>query len=536
MKFYLLVVKRWFPVNAFYVIILFFLSACQKDVGSSFENGLTKVKITMGQVRSSLPPEKYSSVSRTLKDINTPVIIPLDDNYSFIATLRPVTENNNSVRNKLASSNIAATPIRTDLDNGTIYVIAVYGNEGTYVLHEQFTYTAGKLPEISLKGGGDYTFVVVASGNNSLPTIDFTLPLNTLVESISDPDTDLMYFSQSLSVTENQSNELNVILKHLFTEVTVSINTADIGSVASIGNGTVSPNYSDVNVYLADGSLVYPINATVGSRSFTFPTTTGSTLTSAPVFILSNGAIDGSITLADVQIGDVTKSLTYPNIAFVDGIRYSLEFNLVRGGFDIGGEVWSPGNLVFDPGNEEFAFSSSNNDFGDYFFANHIYPKRLDGTNQGPDPTINGPDGDPCSLVAPAGTWRLPTETEISALIANTGPNGVDNPHNVNAWDPARFVDTYDGSTGTHLGMFFGTQNNPGADRNSFLYFVFAGSYHNENTGGSEIGTQGHYLLTGTNMEEVFHMTGTAGTVGYGLGIEPSEINSAYQIRCVKND
>ncbi len=139
-------------------------------------------------------------------------------------------------------------------------------------------------------------------------------------------------------------------------------------------------------------------------------------------------------------------------------------------------------------------------------------------------------------MVAPAGTWRIPTEAEVNTLMDHTGPNGVDNPHNVNSWDPAHYIDTFDGGTSaTNLGMFFKTQNNPGVNRHHFLFFVFAEAYHNENTPGPSIGREGNYLVTGTTGGfREFHMTGVAGDVGYSVAVGQADPNSAYQIRYVK--
>lgn len=467
---------------------------------------------------------------------STQYIIPLTDQFDIVATWR--SENEPLVNGGIVGRKgglMAATPVLTPLPVGTQYSIAAYNSAGAYVTHQNFTYSAGQVPELSL-AAGNYQFIVVASGNNTLPAINFNQQLSAINIDASNADMDFMYFKQALSVQAGQVNELNVVLKHIFTQVTVTLNTAAIGEVGSIGQATITPHHTTVNVSLADGSLSYPTTSTSGSKNFLFANSTGEVLVSNPVFIFPNGTSTGSIAIANLQIGNITKPLTLSNLPLLDGVKYKLEFVIQAAGINIGNEIWSGGNLVYDAADNRYGFTASDNDYGNYWFPGYTLPKLLNGTNQGPDETINGAAGDPCALVAPAGTWRLPTEAEVSQLIDLTGPNGADNPHNINAYDPARHVDTFNASgSETNVGMFFGFQGNPGANRHDYLFCVFAGAYHNENTPGPTIGREGNYLLSGTSGGyRELHLTGAAGDVGYGINIGQADPNSAYQIRCVK--
>ncbi|MFA4978711.1 MAG: hypothetical protein WC589_14445, partial [Sphingobacterium sp.] len=143
----------------------------------------------------------------------------------------------------------------------------------------------------------------------------------------------------------------------------------------------------------------------------------------------------------------------------------------------------------------------------------------------------------------PLGTWRLPNEGEIQALIDRTAPKqggkGQDNSNLQATWNPARYVDYYNGSSTTPLGMFFGVNtdqpvNFPVNQRDKYLFFAFRGYYPNDNNG-SVIGKEGAYMVTATGGGyKTLHMTGVAKDIGYGIGWRAAASTEAVQIRCVK--
>lgn len=514
------------------------LIGCSKEQEKELESGKTQVtvKISSSQENAQVSNKKPGEKSKA--QLSHSELFSLNEDYQVLATLTPDQASNkldNQIKTK-AGAVKAATPVQSPVSGGTVYYLAVYKQTGEYVTHQQYTYVPNQDPKINVSPGA-YTFLAVASGTNTLPTINFNQPLSQINLSITDASVDLMYFKQDLDVQAGASNDLNVVLRHLFTQVVLTINTAEIGDVVSIGAANIIPNLSVANVSLADGTLSYPSSATSAPKSFSFTNTSGTSLVSNPIFIFPSNSTVGSVTIAGFQIGNVTKPLTFSNLTLIDGIKYNIDFRLFASGINIGYETWSAGNLLYDPGQNRYSFTLSDNDYANYWFYNHLLPKKLDGSNQEPDPIINGGSGDPCSQVLPIGTWRLPSEDEVNQLLTHTGPNGVDNPHNVNTWDPARYVDYFDGTgSGTNLGMFFGTQNNPTIARHDHLFFVYAGAYHNENTQGPTIGHEGNYLITGTGGGyREFHLTGAPGNIGYGASVGQADQFSAYQIRCVKN-
>lgn len=527
------------PITCIILMSVCFIG-CKKDKNSDNELELGKTEVTIkisgseAQVQNGNKMSLGKSKQQHLKHSE---LFSLNDEYHVLATLIPqedITkpEDNVSIR----SSGMKAAAVQTPVASGTVYYLAVYRETGEYVTHQQYTYVPNQEPKINVNPG-KYIFLTVASGTNTLPTINFNQPLSQINLSITDASVDMMYFKQEMEVQAGAVNNLNIVLRHLFTQVVLTVNTAEIGDVVSIGAASITPNLSVANVSLQDGSLSYPPTATSAAKSFSFTNTTGQTLVSNPIFIFPSNSTAGSVTIGSFQIGTVSKPLTFSNLTLMDGIKYTIDFRLLAAGINIGFETWSSGNLIYDAGQDRYGFTLSDNDYGNYWFYNHLLPKKLGGTNQGPDPVINGASGDPCAQVLPKGIWRLPNEDEVNQLLTHTGPNGVDNPHNVNTWDPARYVDYFDGvGSGTNLGMFFGTQNNPTVARHDHLFFVYAGAYHNENTQGPTIGHEGNYLITGTGGGyREFHLTGASGNIGYGASVGQADQLSAYQIRCVKN-
>ena len=515
---------------ALLVAVFFFLFSCSKESNNSALKDKAKVSINMSGVNSSVDISKVGSTKINTTDKTT--VLPFNDEYAVVATVK--TSDNYGGNNSSTtlvhtgqSARAAVVDQNKTLSSGTKYTIAVYTTAGAYVTHQDFTYTVGQTPELSL-APATYTFVVVASGNNSLPTINFNQPLSAINWTITNAAMDVMYFKQDLTVQEGTTNNLNVLLKHAFTEVEVTVNSVAIGT-AIVVDGTVTPSYSQVNFGLANGNLDYANAVSLTNSTFTFPTTTGTTMTSNSVFLFAQGQT-GTITVP-ITINGTTKPMSY-SLGLNEGVRYEITLRLQKRGLTVGGQTFSPGNLTYDQATGNYGFSASNGAFGDYFFAGYVKAKKMNIGNVTPNVTDNGGPGDPCALAAPTGTWRLPTQTEATNLILavrapGTGGNWQPYPYQNNT-----LVDHFNGS-GTNLGMFFGTQTHPAANQENILFLAFGGYYNNTDQS-STVGEQGRYLVTATaGGYTTLHLTGTQGAIG-AAQISTLTANTAVQIRCIK--
>lgn len=507
------------------------VSSCSKDNNSQELSQETMVRINLSGVSNATENNNTIGAKSSIKSGSASsaktTIIPFDDEHSIVATVKSSQGSAQSTMAKatIGTTKAAATPDVKQLTPGTQYTVAVYTTGGVYVAHKSFTYTVGQKPELPL-AAGNYIFVVVASGSNTLPEINFNQTLSAINWTVANASMDVMYFNSPMEVKANQTNTLNVVLQHKFSEVEVTVDTKAVGT-ATVANGTVSVNYSNANFTLANGTVNYT-GATSAPAAITFPTTTGTLIASATTLLLTKG--DAGTISIPVTINGTTKPVPY-NLTLAEGVRYEITLLLQRKGLSIGGGVFSPGDLVYDRSTGEYGFAPSNGTLGDYFYGNYVQPKKINVGNTNPNSADNGALGDPCDLVYPLHEWRLPTEAEANALINSVTP-GNNGGNWTNPWQNNTYVERFNGAA-TDLGQFIGTQSYPGANRENYLFIGFGGYYVNTDDISGTKGSQGRYLIKTPTGYTSLQVGGGQGTYGY-IQITPLETNAAVQIRCVK--
>lgn len=510
-----------------------FIFSCQKDNNTAeLSTGKAIVNVKLGGIGpedgSKLAKGSIGGSSATTA-VAQQITVPFGEDLVVRATLTEVKASaGTSFR---AAANKAAT---TSTESGEIvafngnYTIRAYKkiDASNEILVQTVNGLSTKSNQFELEPG-NYKFVFSAYGNPTATGEDKD-PLSQVIEQ---------------TVTAG-NNTLNVILKHKLTEVTVKFDAGSGRTINAISGSTVKPNY---NYTFDEGTGVVTFGAELAAKGFTFPTQAAAqTWTSTPVLIAvdnSNGA--GEVKLANVTINNKAGNVSLTGLTLKKGVQYVLELNLgAKQGFEIGGEAWSSGNLEYNPSTGVYSFGSVNS-IGNYFYAGFLRPKVLP-----PDPnatdawTYNCPTEernvagkDPCALVAPNNTWRLPEKAEFLQLQSSTAEGGTDNPGVPVAWNAARYVDTYTPNVGSALGVFFGTQVHPGVtNRDKYLFLLLSGEYAGNNTIGA-MNTQGYYLVSsGTGYEHV-QIGGQKGQPAWDfdfkLGQEGRQCH-AVQVRCVK--
>ncbi|MEJ5146134.1 hypothetical protein [Sphingobacterium sp. MYb388] len=503
-----------------------FISSCNKDTNEVI-NGNSTVSLQIGQTYAKDEPVKAASVGRSYASAIQTAEIPFDNEYTLVATLTPVSSSNAASGLKAANRAAAVNTgnEENELKQGTVYYVAIFDAAGNYKETKNFTQGSNSADFAIAKG--NYTFLIYASGTNkALPTITAGATLSTVNFTGLQADQDFMLDQVEFEVKAGQ-NVLTAKLEHLFTQVALKFDTSELTGATTIAGATITPSNENVNVTLANGALTY----STGSKTvpFNLPVKTGKVILSDNAFITTAATSNGTIALSGVSInGSAPRNISKSDWTLRPGVKYVLEYKLRSPiSVNIGGQVWALGNLTYSNG--VYGFAKTNDTYGNYWFPGFQKPKVIDGTNynQGPSTAINGNSSDPCSLVLPLNTWRLPTATEFDKLISNTNPNGIDN-HGPNIYQPARWIDSYDGTKATNVGMFFGTQINP-VDRHGYLYLPYGGAYHNNADGGGLFGSQGYYLLAG----EKFFRMGASGPWDIN-NAAPASSTTAMQIRCVK--
>lgn len=508
------------------------ISSCSKDSNEAGIQTGTTVRLNIGQSHAKAEAIKGASVGRRYTAVAQSVEIPFDNQYTLVATLTE--EKTNSLSGLKAATKAASVSTGGEqiaLKDGTTYYVAIFDAAGVYKETKSFTQGNGAQDFAIEKG--KYTFVIYASGTNkALPGIEAGATLSAVNFTGLTADQDFMLDQVEYEVKEGQ-NVLNADLAHLFTQVSLKFDASAIGVVGSIAGASIEPSHAAVDAALSDGALSF--KGDVNPVTFRLKNTSGSIISSDSTFITTAATSNGIVRLKGVSIGgSVPKDLIKGGWNLKPGVKYVLEFKLKAPvSVNVGDEDWALNNLVYDPSTGTYTFGK-----GDYWFPDRLLPKQINGTNASANAS-NGGTGDPCKLVAPAGEWRLPMESEIQKLWDRTNSGAADNP-GPNPWSPpARYVDYYNGTPSTMLGMFFGVLTDPVtlpvSERGKYLFFSFGGYYPNDDIGAT-VGREAAYLVTtASGGYKTLHLTGSAGDIGYGIGWRTATDSEAVQIRCVKN-
>jgi len=501
----------------FFVAITVLFSSCQKD-GGEVESltGAATVTVKMSGIGSeagSAQEEGSGPVARAAAHTKTTaantvqhVEVPFGDGLVVRGTLSELTASNVPSLRATASKAVTTPtgPGQIVAFNGD-YTIYIY-KEGSTTLEKAVEGKAGANTKFDL-APGRYKFVVSAYGKPA----------------VTGADRDPLAVEIVQTVTAG-NNILDIVLKHKLTEVTVKFSAVGY-NIISIAGGTVKPNF-DYTFDAPTGTVAFAQEIT--AKGLTFRNgPTRETMNSDPVMIaVDNSNGQGEVKLTGVKLsGNKGGNITLPGLTLKKGVQYALELKLENPGIEIGGEIWSNGNLEYNPQTGEYHFGNEMNSIGDYWFENRIKPKVLSQSNPTPNDALNGKDGelggDPCALVLPKGRWRIPTVEEAQKLI------------NLRS----RYVGYYDGTAATDKkGMFFGTNIAPGANAANYVFFPYAGYYPAQGTV-AEKGTAGAYIVKNGAYKR-FWMTGNMGANANGgatASIQDVHQTWAMQIRCVKN-
>ncbi|MEH7888542.1 hypothetical protein [Elizabethkingia meningoseptica] len=299
--------------------------------------GQTEVRINLkGSEFSNENPLGPQVSSARMNDINMSsiqteeILFNNNDDYKLVATLTPESSNSNK------KAGITAV---NPLPNGIRYNVAVFDSSGKYVTERTyFTGNEGSMPAITgLNGGSTYTFIVYSVGTaTGLPAINFTDPNNKTLATATLNDVsrnvDLMYFSKTITISGNNTNYLDVVLQHKYSQITTTLDTSptQIYTIVSVDNATITPHYSNATLNLIDGSVT---RTTSSSRAIAF-SGTGTTLTSAPIFFNTESTTNGVLSINSITLQAYLVQVTHQNIKFnnlkiTPGVKYNLKLSFI---------------------------------------------------------------------------------------------------------------------------------------------------------------------------------------------------------------
>ncbi len=503
----------------FLAVLSLLATACTKEEYLVPASGEAQVSILLDGVdegeessmkMAAASGEKISNVQQ--------VTIPFNEEFSLQASLEaevPTTV----VRkvNMAAGNRAAASKTITTLPQGILYRVVVYDETGKYATDKVYTVGVSTNATFQLNAGKSYTFLAFSIRSSSeVPAVNTTQNLSTVSLSGLNGSSDFMYFRSTLTLNAGDNN-LNVVLKHLFTQITTSINAAAVGLIES-SSVSLGPHHSSVGVKLADASISY--NGTAGTTSLAFTGIGTAKITSTPTIINHPSTTAGVLTIASIKAGGTTRTgLQVTGLNIQPGVKYNLNLTLTpKFGISLGGYTWAPANLVYNNGN--YGFAANQGVYGDQWQVNALLPIGRGAGSEGQQ--AYDPAKDPCTKVASnGGNWRTPTMAQLQAI---TGANRNEKPIFHVRYDlPGQPRASYNGVGGLFIGI---TTQPAQADIDNYVFLPYAGE---SSWGQGQMGTYWTVTPSSANNERFQFNTGDV-TWPYSS----QYYNAGGSIRCVK--
>ncbi|OPC00119.1 hypothetical protein BAS10_02840 [Elizabethkingia meningoseptica] len=313
----------------------FMLSSCRGtetaiDGGGTNNNSQYNVQVNLAGIETiEETPVLQASASTSKSGITSTgvqqTVIPFDNETTVTATLVP--QVSSSVKSSAqASINPMAAVVQpgpTELAIGTKYKVAVYDSNGNFLQEKEFTYKKNETDGFNLNGDQNYTFVAYSvNSTTSSPTINNG---GTLVNAkLSAINGDLMYFKKNMTVSGNGINNLDVILKHQYSQITTKLDARQVGSISAVTSPAITPASSSADISFATNALTYNTPIT-GGQPVIFPTLNQQTVTSNATQVIANTTTTGELNIGTVTIDGVSKNnMKISNLKITPGVKYNL--------------------------------------------------------------------------------------------------------------------------------------------------------------------------------------------------------------------
>src|SRR5574344_2187066 len=442
------------------------------------------------------------SITRSGSSSIEKVIVPMDNGYSLCATLEPAVE-----------SQTRATAVAA----GVRYRVVAYKQNDIsaagYMSHADYVVGAAA-PKFLLPINCTYTLVCY-SYNSAATLPAFNKNSTTIAVN---PANDMLYCNKDITVTDVNTS-FSIRFSLLLSKVTVIADaSADHYNITAC-TGSLSPNYS-ATASLVNGSLV---KGTSTAKTLSWPSLGTPVATSTATTVYTAGETVtltfATLSIASSPVTNLTnKSITFTGKTMAQGKAYTLRVTFAKQtpGIVVPGinVYWAKGNLRSPDSGATFSFYPNQYDYsgvwdgGDYFCWNTLNPLSLTSSNS--TATYNSAT-DPCRKVAPAGTWRMPTDAELTALRASS------------VW----------GTYGGKNGRFFGTTTVPAeADKSKYVFMPAAGRRYIGSTTMDFVGTYGYCWSAtpnGTTYAYYLNFYSTLANTYYYYR------NAGFTVRCVSD-
>ena len=346
--------------------------------------------------------------------------VNVDEDYMMEGEMINISNSPGNRAQSGGDKKIAAAPVL--VETGVRYMVTYFDNIGNYVGYNRYVVGNNKPYEgdvYKFNAGEKYTFIFQSNGRKDLDVRvlpsskldNSTITLNT--SDNSGVPLDQMY--KRIDATLNYgNNNIDIIFEHLFSQITVGIDTKEVGDVEKWGEWAINPLYSKVTLKESDGSTSYNEADLVSAGRIALNLEKSSTTYAKATFLIAaSGQKDAEVKLSGLTIAGSTRSFSIPNVPILKGKSYALNLKIKKRNDDtpiVDGLEWAPGNLIESNGKYYFAETF---ELGTAFGWNSYYSGESKAYN---------PVGDPCSKVT-GGTWRTPNHSDWQKLLRGNGRN-----------------------------------------------------------------------------------------------------------------
>lgn len=390
---------------------------------SQLINNLTSQPTTDESTDVKIVSLAHTDIFTSAKEISQNNTVALnntvDSNYTGYS------EDINSLSSSVATPRAATAPMTT----GATYRLVIFNQDNVMVVNQ--VATAGTNPQIRVDGHRDYTWYALSTNESSqTPNINSS----GIISKANLINKDVLYASGSISTVDG-NNYLDIIFRRLtarfrvkldvrglFGTITGNTSLSLVKTASNTGLVTMGDlnlrtgTFSSIDRYFSTSVLNAQMTNVTGTPAGTTKYADFYTLDTAPI---AANNLKVQINRLDITLDDGTaRSFTTASTATYAsaytptiGSTYELTLGMVEQAVQIGGILWARTNLTYNANQtDRYRFkpnpggSSSNEIDTEYWNWMSSTPTGATGST------------DPCTLIYPNGTWRLPTQNEWLAI------------------------------------------------------------------------------------------------------------------------
>ena len=315
----------------FFTVLLWTFSCRNTDPAIEGNNnvaGMVYINLIGVTSETQIPEKEASNNQQTSDNRSFKKIIPFDALTSAVVTLTPESTAPQASKKGIPMGLSQSTA----LENGIKYKVVVYNENGMYEGENNYTVGDKNPAPFKLNGDQTYTFIAYSIGSKTLiPAFTNGGPgSNISTAKLTGINGDLMFFKKTISVSGNGPNNLDIILKHRFSQISTKLDARQVGYFNQLTTTFLVPqkslsNSADIN--FATDELVYN-GSFSGNIPLSFPVINPSNrpnvMAGNPVQLISPGTT-GEFYIGKLVLDGIAKeNLVFNNVKIAPGLKYNM--------------------------------------------------------------------------------------------------------------------------------------------------------------------------------------------------------------------